>query len=287
MVGIAVLFYSIFFSVAFKITNRFVPAVYDDYRLLAIAVISAIPAIVFFFKDRLNPTSIKHPMGIGKFIGYIVTMIGMGFVFKLVSVAGNKALTTIGFTAMTSSSDDESFAIIALVYSCLVGPIIEELVYRGALQGAMRKANIKGRIFVSAFIFSIMHHDFMQSIGVFGVGLVLAYVADKHSIIYSIILHVINNCFVTLLIYKGLPGVVSKALGVAVAVCGVISVILVIVAFVKSIAKKAENAKFDEAGNVYLTEEQPSSRIFLFVPILWLITICDIGMLIWESISRL
>lgn len=104
-------------------------------------------------------------------------------------------LNCIGLTAMSMESEIESLgnSWITLLYGIIIGPIAEELVYRGYLMKGLKPC---GRIFaivVSSIMFSIMHANLYQLIFPLMIGLMLGYVAMEYSIYVTMILHIINN----------------------------------------------------------------------------------------------
>ncbi|MCM1023266.1 MAG: CPBP family intramembrane metalloprotease [Prevotella sp.] len=79
-------------------------------------------------------------------------------------------------------------------YACLLGPVLEELLYRGILLQSMRKYNEKFAIFLSALIFGLMHQNYQQFILGFLIGIPLAVVTIKSgSIVPAIFTHIIVN----------------------------------------------------------------------------------------------
>lgn len=92
----------------------------------------------------------------------------------------------------------------ALAYVAIVGPVSEELIFRGAILGNARKympffwANI-----LQAFLFGIYHMNLVQGIYAFCIGLVFGYirVACK-SVFASVALHISFNVFSIILAYQ-------------------------------------------------------------------------------------
>lgn len=84
--------------------------------------------------------------------------------------------------------------IIMYFYACLLGPLLEELLYRGVILQGLRKYNERLAIIVSALIFGLMHQNYQQFILAFALGLLLATVTLKYeSIVPSVITHIIVN----------------------------------------------------------------------------------------------
>lgn len=97
---------------------------------------------------------------------------------------------TIDLSATTSFGAN----VFMFFYACLLGPVLEELLYRGILLQSMRKYNERFAIFLSAVIFGLMHENYQQFILGFLLGIPLAVVAVKYnSLIPSIITHIIVN----------------------------------------------------------------------------------------------
>ncbi|MDE6132860.1 MAG: CPBP family intramembrane metalloprotease [Oscillospiraceae bacterium] len=110
----------------------------------------------------------------------------------ITSILDNFGLTgrTIDLSATTSFGAN----VFMFFYACLLGPVLEELLYRGVLLQSMRKYNERFAIFLSALIFGLMHENYQQFILGFLLGIPLAVVAVKYnSLIPSIITHIIVN----------------------------------------------------------------------------------------------
>lgn len=94
-------------------------------------------------------------------------------------------------------------------YACLLGPVLEELLYRGFLLQALRKYNERMAIFVTALIFGLMHQNYQQFILGFLIGIPLAIVTIKcGSLIPAVITHIVVNTsgvLVTLLMAYNAP----------------------------------------------------------------------------------
>lgn len=84
--------------------------------------------------------------------------------------------------------------VIIYIYICLLGPVLEELVFRGVLLEGLRKYGNLFGIIMSAVMFGLMHQNITQCIPAIAIGLVWSYIAVKSgSLIPSMLLHIINN----------------------------------------------------------------------------------------------
>lgn len=115
---------------------------------------------------------------IAAFVGYILKLFGL-------------ESATADLTAQNNSAWSLVFM---YFYASLLGPVLEELLYRGVILQSMKKYNERFAIVLSALIFGLMHQNYQQFILAFMLGLILA-AADLRSgsIVPSIIMHIIVN----------------------------------------------------------------------------------------------
>lgn len=87
---------------------------------------------------------------------------------------------------------------IMMVYTCIIAPITEEMLFRGMLLRVFSKANQRFAIFATAVFFGLAHGNIPQFVLAFLIGIFLAHITLKHnSIIPSIIVHCFINTFST------------------------------------------------------------------------------------------
>ncbi|MCL1847887.1 MAG: CPBP family intramembrane metalloprotease [Coriobacteriia bacterium] len=122
-------------------------------------------------------------------------------------ILGINAVVTLGQTLLMfvsesfgidSSGMDESFItglmdLPGMLYVVLLGPIIEEIIFRGAILRALERFGQNFALVVSSLAFGLYHLMLFQGIFAFFVGLVLGYCALHYSIKWAMLLHVINN----------------------------------------------------------------------------------------------
>ena len=84
-----------------------------------------------------------------------------------------------------------------ITYGCVLGPVIEEFVFRGIIMKELLKDySNKIAILSSALIFAIAHLNLVQGMVAFLLGLLLGFVYIKtHSIYLCMLTHIINNTF--------------------------------------------------------------------------------------------
>ena len=83
------------------------------------------------------------------------------------------------------------------LYIGLVGPAIEELVFRGVLMQSLAPYGRNYAIVTSALMFALYHGDLVQGLFAFVMGLVLGFVAMEYSLVWSIAIHIFNNAILS------------------------------------------------------------------------------------------
>jgi uncharacterized protein len=93
---------------------------------------------------------------------------------------------------------------------CLVGPVIEELFFRGFVYTALRrKISAPVAILTSAVFFAWLHMTLIGFFPILMLGLLLAYLYEKsRTLVPSIIVHIVHNTAIVLFIYS-LRGLIS------------------------------------------------------------------------------
>ena len=82
-----------------------------------------------------------------------------------------------------------------LLLACFLGPIVEEIFFRGFLYPGMRKyIGVSGAMVITATLFAGVHENLFSFIPIFFLGIVLAFIFEKRrSLAACISLHVIHN----------------------------------------------------------------------------------------------
>ena len=144
------------------------------------------------------------PMKFGDFLTILSIFLGAQMVFQLGSITLELILNSFGYTIVEGmeslQTDPANFSM--FLYAGILAPIAEEILFRGLIQRSMLPFGKKFAIFVSSFTFGLFHGNLIQSPYAFVVGLVLGYVAAEHNILWSMVLHMINNLLLGDVIYR-------------------------------------------------------------------------------------
>jgi hypothetical protein len=122
-----------------------------------------------------------------------LNIIVTNIVSAAVSLLGRSGVT-VPDADFTISSPSAYSIIIQLIYVCLIGPIIEEFIYRGLVIRLLSPFGKGLAVVFSALIFGIMHGNIPQAASAFAGGLVYAMIAVRfNSIAPTIVIHMLNN----------------------------------------------------------------------------------------------
>ncbi len=160
-------------------------------------VTSILLGIKFFGIDFKRLVSNRDGYGSGTIIKLITLSLGLQLAAGVAAAILQMIFAFFGMESPTPDlSGTNSFAanLILSFYACLLGPVLEEFLYRGVVLQSMRKYNERFAIFLSAAIFGLMHQNYQQFILGFLLGIPLAAVTLKYnSLIPSIFTHIFVN----------------------------------------------------------------------------------------------
>ena len=153
------------------------------------------------FKDRRSITPEALLM---LFVFYM----GIRFPAELINDAAIK-LTEIFGSSIQEAADlaygkNKQLVFSELLFSGVIGPVAEEIIYRGFLMHRLEKHGRVFAIVTSAALFGLMHHNPIQLISAGLGGLVLGYAAMRYGIKWSMLMHIFNNLVLVALLQNGL-----------------------------------------------------------------------------------
>ncbi len=143
---------------------------------------------IFTRRSKMTPTA---------FVILLTLLMSIQLPFAFFDEIVETFLNMIGISAQASieASQAGSTTVSMMLYAGFVGPVAEEITYRGFTMMTLEKTNCgKGyAVLVSSVIFGVMHANLTQSIYAFFAGIVFAYAAMEFGIKWSIALHIANN----------------------------------------------------------------------------------------------
>ena len=172
----------------------------DSAGSMLAGVLIGVVFLMLFFIKALPVKEIFKPhskMKITTLFMLIVVLMGVQIPFMLIDPCVEWMFNLFGLTIQDAidSATAGSKTLSMFLYASFIGPIVEEIVYRGfAMHGLQRAGCGKVTAMVlSSMLFGIMHANPTQSVFAFFVGLVFSYAAIEYGIGWSILLHITNN----------------------------------------------------------------------------------------------
>ncbi len=166
----------------------------------------AIPAVavVGITRTRVNPFPTRR-MSPVLFVCLVLGGMALAILFNLITSYLLVFLESSGVQAAApDSSVDPSLAglLLSLLSTALLPGLLEEMVFRGFMLGALRPLGNANAMWISALIFGIFHGNVQQFVFAFLLGLVLAYLTvQTESIWPAVVLHFSNNAMSVVLTY--------------------------------------------------------------------------------------
>jgi len=177
-------------ALAFTLTNNDINLLNDYVNknkiFLALANIIFIPILFINYKkynqkeEKFDYKNIILLIGIGLFLSVFYNSL-MFYLNKLLNI--------------TSLYVENNNILIALISTGIIGPIIEELMFRGIIYNeAKNKYSFMKAILITNIIFALFHFSFVQMIYAFIIGFILIYIYEKYKNIKAcMIVHMASN----------------------------------------------------------------------------------------------
>ena len=138
---------------------------------------------------------VKERPGPGKLIAFAGLIFLLQILFSFVTGIFELIFNYFGYTLEYSEAMNAEYntSWTLFLYAVVLGPLAEEVIYRGFLMHGLKGHGRRFAILVSAFVFGMMHGDFQQTMFTMAIGLILGYVAMRYSLWYALLLHIFNN----------------------------------------------------------------------------------------------
>ncbi|MGN0465387.1 MAG: lysostaphin resistance A-like protein [Lachnospiraceae bacterium] len=165
----------------------------------------------------------------------ILFLFAAQFLFSTFFLGFNKILEIFGLSieAQIQSAQGVNQVPLQLIYTLVLGPIAEELIFRGVIFQELRKYGQVFAMTASALFFGIYHGNLPQGIFAFAMGILFAYITAEYSIYWSIFLHIFNNSYIMWLNY-GIDRLSWNFLGMIFDIISILSLLIMIGYFYKN-----------------------------------------------------
>lgn len=164
-----------------------------------IATAAACPFIYSFYRRDKGQSTVTEDGQKGAAAGFLM---GAGFALA-VALAGVALNNLIGYTGLKETSENyrqvsDAFygggLWLSVLGSCLLVPLLEELLYRGIVYRRLRTwVGVWPAVFVSALIFGAMHFNLVQFLYAALIGILLAVTAERAGLAAAMAAHMLTN----------------------------------------------------------------------------------------------
>ena len=209
-----ILIFAILYTVLFvfdgaKLLASVMPSAIANYLKYLVYVVLALYGS-FLCKDRLiqqwkeiRKTKRKFFFGVLKGLLFLILMT---VIFKFVSEMLRRFLGLDGQSLNQSNLQSifQEQPLLIAVFACIIGPLMEELLFRQILLRYLRKSLPTWlSIFIVGLAFALIHmhslslSEWVGAIGYLGAGLAFSiiYVKEKENIYYPLLVHMLSNSF--------------------------------------------------------------------------------------------
>lgn len=191
------------YSVLFILLQRLVfPQLHlpADAATLACACLASLPVLLY---GRTQGPWSSQSAAERSGAAALLYLFALDLTFKLVvslSTPGlERLLRFAGLSAQPATAPGSEFSPLLAIYICLLGPVLEELIYRGVLLSRLRPYGALFALILSSLCFGLMHHDLYQGLSACLSGLIYGYAALRYSLPTAICLHIAGNTVSTAL----------------------------------------------------------------------------------------
>lgn len=170
------------------------------HSLIALAI-----GVLFILANRRSRlasdlrTGAGRPMTLRVLASGVVLLFSFQLLFILVDPAVKWIAEQLGYSLSTTtdSLNDMKPSLTMFLYTAFLGPIVEEIVFRGVVMKNLAKYGKVFAIVLSAALFGIFHGDISQGFFAFCCGLLLGYIAMEYGIGWAMAFHIINNFLIS------------------------------------------------------------------------------------------
>jgi membrane protease YdiL (CAAX protease family) len=166
--------------------------------MLLLSALAGVPVFLILRGKRLfteDLTATNERVNAPSLLALLAIILGCAALLEFTLIALESILQLAGLSLPSGGTPplEAIMSPLVLLYVVLVGPIVEEVIFRGAILRALRPYGANFAIVISALLFALTHVYLYQAIFAFLVGLLLGYCATRFSLKWAVLLHIINN----------------------------------------------------------------------------------------------
>ncbi len=199
--AIALFLYELIFQEGSSIFYTFGTGIFaDPYLDMILAAILALLSALLILGTE-SPQLSHRRFRPQSFIWLLLLFYGLQLVAGFLTDPLEALLKSQGYAlenAANAAAGTESLTPLMLLYSVLLAPLFEELLFRGLIFTQLRRYGRCFAILLTALLFGLMHTNVLQLIAAVLLGLLLAWIRESYGLPYAILLHISNNALAIL-----------------------------------------------------------------------------------------
>lgn len=179
--------------------------IYDRLWNSGLSMIAAsllgLAVVLLLLGSRLRRTVPGERMHARQFLFALVGINGLQLLATMVSIPLERLVENMGYSLeeAAAASSGASVTVSMFLYSVLIAPLVEELVFRGAVLRWLEPWGRRFALIASSVLFGLMHANLVQLPVAVACGLLFGYIAQRFSLRASFAAHAANNLFVELI----------------------------------------------------------------------------------------
>ena len=190
-----------------------------ETAIYALQLITGLLAPLPFLLILKNGPTLKKSLGTwgvrpGEGARFVLLAVSVNAVGGLVALATELFFNRAGYSVAMEIPFGESKGayVLMLIYVLAVGPLVEELIFRGLLMNHLLRFGERFAVYATAVLFALMHGNLSQFAPALLTGLVLGYVRVKSgSLRLTMLAHLLNNLWAVALSEGLYPAVGPQA----------------------------------------------------------------------------
>lgn len=164
------------------------------------ASLLGLAVVLLLLGSRLRRAAPGERIRPRQFLLALIGINGLQLLATLISVPLNQMVEQMGYSLEEASAaaTGASVTVSMLLYAVLIAPLVEELIFRGAVLRWLEPWGRRFALVTSSILFGLMHANLVQLPTAIICGLLFGYIAQRFSLRAAFMAHAANNLFAEL-----------------------------------------------------------------------------------------
>lgn len=168
---------------------------------MIVASLLGLVIVLLLLGSRLRRTLPGERMHARQFLLTLIGINGLQLLATMITVPLERIVERMGYSLEEAAavSTGTSVTVSMFLYSVLIAPFVEELIFRGAVLRWLEPWGHRFALITSSILFGLMHANLVQLPSAIACGLLFGYIAQRFSMRASIAAHAANNLIVEII----------------------------------------------------------------------------------------